>query len=129
MNKTNISDFTLLLVEDNQINRQLYVQMLKPSGIKILEACDGDEAIACVKENKIDIILMDAMMPNKDGFEATQEIKEMDKSIPIIILTAFVNQESIKRAVSCGSNDYLAKPIQREVLVCALEKWLIKPIV
>lgn len=129
MNKTNISDFTLLLVEDNQINRQLYVQMLKPSRIKILEACDGDEAIACVKENKIDIILMDAMMPNKDGFEATQEIKEIDKSIPIIILTAFVNQESIKRAVSCGSNDYLAKPIQREVLVCALEKWLIKSIV
>ena len=121
-----LSAYTVLIAEDDPYSLEYFKTSLGKTGIHILKAANGREAVERFNEaSKIDLILMDAMMPVKDGFDATSEIKNRNTAVPILILTAYVGQESIRKAVASGCNDYLAKPIQKDVLLSAVEKWTI----
>ncbi|MEA3371818.1 MAG: ATP-binding protein [Campylobacterota bacterium] len=106
---------TVLVTDDIELNRDLIKEYLQETPLVILEAKDGQEAVDCVQENEVDLILMDIRMPNKDGYEATQEIKEF-KNIPTIAITASVvsTKESEQNAMF---DDFLHKPIKRDKLV------------
>jgi signal transduction histidine kinase/ActR/RegA family two-component response regulator len=105
----------ILLAEDNEINREIVEASLETTGVSIDTAINGDEAVSlfCRNPEKYDIIFMDIVMPEKDGFEAAREIRAMpggDK-IPIIAMTANVFKEDIENCIAAGMNDHIGKPI------------------
>lgn len=119
----------ILIVEDNSINMLLTKTLVKkiiPESI-IFEAFDGDEAIEQYKNRQPDIILMDIQMPNKNGFEATYEIRKIEKNvpIPIIALTAGIFVEEKEQCLKSGMDDYITKPIIISDLEKIMVKWLV----
>tara|TARA_Y100001960_G_scaffold331713_1_gene429616 strand:+ start:5973 stop:8540 length:2568 start_codon:yes stop_codon:yes gene_type:complete len=118
----------VLLVEDNRVNQQIAIIHLRNAGMEYTLAENGLEAVNKYKSNeKFDIVLMDCMMPVKDGFEATKEIREHEnkndmKKIPIIALTASVIDDDIQRCFSVGMNSYIPKPVKRERLIDEINK-------
>lgn len=119
-----ISDYTeikglskpckVLLVDDVDINLAMLEIFLAPAGFEVVTASNGNEAVAKFREFKPDIVFMDLIMPEKDGFEATVEIKELDKSVPVIALTASIVDSVKKLALESGVNDFMSKPFVPE---------------
>ncbi|XPF93840.1 response regulator [Colwellia sp. RE-S-Sl-9] len=111
----------ILLVEDNRINQKVVILHLTKLGYEFDIANDGQEAVNLFTANHYDLILMDCMMPIKDGFVATKEIRQYEKihkktPTTIIALTASVVEEDIQQCFACGMNDYLPKPFKAEIL-------------
>ncbi|WP_269684382.1 PAS domain S-box protein [Flavobacterium lacustre] len=125
-----ISDKRVLIVEDNRINMLLAKKLVHTiiSNCTIIEATDGNEAIEEYKKEKPDIILMDIQMPNKNGYEATDEIRKLKESdaIPIIAITAGIMVGDKEKCIEAGMNDYLPKPIIQSDLEKILRKWVYK---
>jgi signal transduction histidine kinase/CheY-like chemotaxis protein len=119
----------VLLVEDNFVNERVAVYMLTKLGARVDVAKHGREAIDMLGKSAYDLVLMDCQMPEMDGFEATRIIRDcssavLDHEIPVIAMTANAFPEDRARALACGMNDFLAKPVDRPVLASMLEKWL-----
>jgi len=120
----------ILLVEDNQINQMVAMKMLQKIGLKAVLANNGVEALAILKEQSFDLVLMDCQMPEMDGFDATTEIRKLDiktrqeKLLPVIAMTANVMSGDRERCLEVGMNDYIGKPVQRDLLETVLRKWL-----
>ena len=110
----------ILLVDDNFINRLLVVHLLEEKGYSVIEAENGYQAIDKLKEEDIDLVLMDISMPDLDGLEATRIIRKLDEAhlrkIPIISMTAHAFKEQIQQAMDAGMDDYLSKPFKPEEL-------------
>ncbi len=119
---------TVLLVDDNYINRLLVTHLLQQKGYGIIEAENGKEAIEKLKEEDIDIVLMDISMPDMDGLEATKIIRGMEpayiRQTPIIAMTAHAFQEQVQEALAAGMNDYISKPFKPEELYNKIEAQL-----
>jgi PAS domain S-box-containing protein len=118
----------VLIVEDNKINMLLAKTLVKKiiSNCVIFEANDGVEAVDQYNKIKPDVILMDIQMPNKNGYEATQEIRKIkgSKHIPIIAITAGILVGDKEKCIAAGMNDYLPKPIIQYDLERILYKWV-----
>lgn len=119
----------VLIVEDNKINMFLaktLIQKIIPD-CSILEAFDGEQAVEQYKIQQPDIILMDIQMPNKNGFEATYEIRKIEENsfTPIVALTAGIFIEEKEECLKSGMNDYITKPIIPSDLEIVLNKWLV----
>ena len=120
--KSNLAGHRILLVEDNDINREIALELLTMTDIIVDDAKDGREAVDMFLLNgsTYDLILMDVQMPVMDGYEATQAIRHSDhpkaSSIPIIAMTADAFHEDVVRATEAGMNGHLAKPIDPELL-------------
>jgi len=106
-----LSGTSILLVEDNETNQEIIMGLLEESGIVIDIANNGQEGLDRFKAKKYDLILMDIQMPIMDGIEASKQIRELDKKIPIIALTANAMVEDIEKTSSAGMNEHLSKPI------------------
>jgi signal transduction histidine kinase/CheY-like chemotaxis protein len=108
-----IKPANILLVEDNKINQDIITGLLENSEIKVDIANDGKEAVELFKADpsKYDLILMDIQMPVMDGFEATRQIREIDRDIPIIALSANAMKEDMEKSLKAGMNAHLNKPI------------------
>ena len=113
---------TVLIADDIELNRNLIKEYLQKTPLVILEARDGQEAVDAVKEHEIDLVLMDIRMPNKDGYEATREIKEF-KDIPVMAITASVvsTREGEENLIF---DDFLHKPVKSEVLMDSMCKFI-----
>lgn len=117
---------SVLLVEDNIINQKLAARLLEKMGCMVDIADDGVVAVKMFRRSPYDVVFMDCQMPNMDGFEATSKIREMesDKShTPIIALTANSLPEDRARSFEVGMDEFLTKPILKDKLRNALEKW------
>jgi len=122
----------ILLVEDNEINREFAEELLRGEGLIVDEAHDGFEAIEQVKGHHYDAILMDIQMPNLDGIEATRRIRKLSKiledpyysSVPIIALSANALHSDIDRSLASGMNAYVVKPIDPQRLFSTLLEWV-----
>lgn len=120
-----LSKYRILVAEDTESNFKLIEQILKKTKVEIIWAMDGLEAVEfCKTDDKIDLILMDMKMPNMNGYEATQEIKKINKEIPIIAQTAYALQDDESKAFTNGCDDYIAKPIRARELMDAIHKHL-----
>ncbi|MEN9674686.1 MAG: hypothetical protein RIS76_582 [Verrucomicrobiota bacterium] len=104
----------ILLVEDNELNRDMLSRRLERRGYSIVLACDGEEGVARAKSEGPDLILMDMSLPVLDGWTATQRIKadSQTASIPIIALTAHAMASDEKKAREAGCDDFDTKPIE-----------------
>ena len=108
----------ILLVEDNEMNRLLANTVLNNYGALVYEAVNGEEAVEMLKAGKYDLVLMDVQMPVMDGLEATRVIRrKVDKSIPIIALTANAIKGEVGRCLEAGMNDYISKPFEEDDLI------------
>ena len=116
----------ILLVEDNDINREILHSLLEITGLEITDAYDGSMAIELYKKNQgvYELILMDIQMPIMDGYEATKVIREYDSKIPIIALSANAMKEDIEKSKQIGMDEHLNKPIDIEKLYETLLKYL-----
>ena len=101
----------ILVAEDNFINQEIILGLLEDSSLEIDIAENGEEAIELHKNNRYNLILMDIQMPVLDGYSAAQEIRKIDKDIPIIAITASAMKEDIAMSRKVGMNDHLNKPI------------------
>jgi CheY-like chemotaxis protein len=118
---------SVLVVEDNAVNRKVVVTMLKKLGCRADVAGNGREALAALDQGSYRLVLMDCQMPEMDGFEATRRIRARQGGsarIPIVALTANAMEGDRNRCLEAGMDDYLAKPIQMEALKAALEAWI-----
>jgi len=118
----------VLLVEDNEINREVFGQLLEVAGCAVGVAENGEQAIARARTETWDLVLMDCQMPVVDGYEATRQIRSQDFSgsgaFPIIALTAHATVADKKQCIAAGMNDYLGKPCTLRDLISMLKKWL-----
>ena len=116
----------LLLVEDNEINRQVAQEMLEGFGLEVTTAENGEEAIALLEAEEFDGVLMDMQMPVMDGVTATRVIRKNPRfsKLPIIALTANVMVSEQNEFVGAGITDYIGKPIDPDRLVTTLAKWV-----
>lgn len=113
----------ILLVEDNEMNRYVASNALKPYVGEIFEAENGEKAISFLQDNTPDLILMDLQMPLMGGVEATKIIREkISSSIPIIALTANAFKSEIDKCINAGMNNYVTKPFEEKQLLKVLEK-------
>jgi CheY-like chemotaxis protein/HPt (histidine-containing phosphotransfer) domain-containing protein len=116
----------VLLVEDDKINQQVAREMLETYGIEVTLAENGKEAIARLKEEQFDGVLMDMQMPVMDGVSTTREIRKNPQyaGLPIIALTANVMVRDQNEILAAGMNDHIGKPIDPDRLVATLAKWV-----
>jgi len=116
----------LLLVEDNEINRQVAQELLEGFGLDVTTAENGEEAIAMLQEAQFDGVLMDMQMPVMDGVTATREIRKDPRfsNLPIIALTANVMVNEQNKFLDAGITDNIGKPIDPDRLVATLAKWV-----
>ncbi|WP_317587798.1 PAS domain S-box protein [Vibrio sp. EA2] len=120
---TKISGAKVLLVEDNEINQEVALELLRKLQLDVDLAGNGAEALEKVKTSEYDVILMDIQMPVMDGLTASQQIRQLGKTMPIIAMTAHAMDEDKKRSKHAGMNDYVTKPINPDSLYQALIKW------
>ena len=123
----------VLVVEDNEINREIMTELLRQLGAHVLTAVNGQEAVhafIAAPPFSIDAILMDMQMPVMDGCEAAAAIRALGRSdaagVPIIAVTANVFAEEIARTTQAGMNDHISKPIDGTVLRQTLQKQLVE---
>ncbi len=120
---------TVLLVEDNAVNRMIGAEMLKSFGIEVLEAEDGQQALQVLERQRVDLVLMDIQMPVLDGYQATRQAREREARlrlprVPIVALTANAFEEDAQHATAAGMDAHLAKPYSREQLRELVQRWL-----
>src|SRR5262249_38048367 len=116
----------ILLVEDNEMNRDMLSRRLERKGHQVTIAIDGEQALALANAEKPDLILMDMSLPVISGWEATQKLKASDatRNIPVIALTAHAMAEDEKRARESGCDDYDTKPVELPRLLGKIEALL-----
>ncbi len=117
---------TILVVEDNEMNREMLTRRLERKGYAVLIAIDGETSIAVARANAPDLILMDMSLPVVDGWEATRRMKADHalKHIPVIALTAHAMANDRDKALEAGCDDYDTKPIELPRLLGKIENLL-----
>jgi len=116
----------ILLVEDNEMNRDMLSRRLERRGYEVVIAVDGQQGVDLAQSASPDLILMDMSLPVIDGWEATRQLKSMAamKSVPIIALTAHAMSGDREKALEAGCNDYDTKPIELPRLLGKIEALL-----
>lgn len=114
----------VLLVEDNEMNRDMLSRRLERKGYTVVCAVDGQEGVTKAQSETPDLILMDMSLPVLDGWEATRQIKAINKSIPIIALTAHAMASDEQKAREAGCDDFDTKPVELPRLLGKIEALL-----
>ena len=131
ISKSDYSGQRILLVEDNELNREIATELLKLTDVEIECAENGKAAVKkfnSSEPNHYDLIFMDIQMPVMNGYAAAGEIRKLmrydAKSVPIIAMTADAFAEDVKKALNSGMNEHISKPLDIDKLVAVLRKWL-----
>jgi osomolarity two-component system sensor histidine kinase NIK1 len=120
----------ILLVEDNLMNQKVVMFNLKKLNCEITPVSNGKDALDNFKTNNYDIVLMDIMLPEMNGYEITKEIRKIEKlnevsnPVAIIALTANTYENDKEKCLSIGMNDYLSKPFSAQQLIKTIEKYI-----
>jgi CheY-like chemotaxis protein len=116
---------SILLAEDNSMNKRLATRLLEKRGHKITSVSNGREALEALEQARFDVILMDVQMPVMDGWMATQAIRERERGteehVPILALTAHAMKHDQEQCLAAGMDGYLSKPFQPAELYAAVE--------
>lgn len=119
------SQLHVLVVDDNTINQNVALAMLKKLNIPADAVANGKEVIEIMKYKTYELILMDCQMPEMDGYEATTYLRDqMSYTMPIIAMTANAQKKDLDRCIKCGMNDYLVKPLTQQSFINMLHKWV-----
>jgi len=123
---TNKNPKKILVVDDEENMRWILTNVLKKAGYRVITADDGKKAVQKVIENDPDIILLDIKMPEMDGIQVLERVRELNPSIPVIIITAFADVKNAVQAMKLGAHDYLIKPFDNSELLLIIERALEK---
>ena len=118
---------SVLLVEDQLVNQRVAIRMLEKLGHKVVLAENGKEALQKLDEESFDLVLMDCQMPEMDGYQATEAIRQSEqnyRNIPIVALTGNTSEEDLKRCLQVGMNECMTKPFTKAELARMLPKAL-----
>ena len=117
---------TVLIVEDNELNMNLFNDLLEAHGYSTIQTSDGLEALKLARSHRPDLILMDIQLPEVSGLEITKWLKEDDelRSIPVIAVTAFAMKGDEEKIREGGCEDYIAKPISVSRFIETIRKYL-----
>ena len=113
----------VLVVEDNPLNMELVLEILKSQGFSAFEAVDGEDAINQIEKETFDLILMDIELPGIDGMEVTRIIKNRYPTIPVIALTSYAMKGDKEKFLAAGFDEYMSKPIDMLQFMNRLEKY------
>lgn len=132
-NSGRYSNLSVLVVDDNEVNQKVTSAMLQHFNVTPDLADNGEVAIECAAKNKYDLILMDCQMPIKNGFETTEYIRSLGQApradfetasdVIIIAMTANASPDDMDACLGYGMNDFIAKPVELEIITHMLEKW------
>lgn len=125
MGETNWNSKTILIAEDTESNYFFIEAFLERTNINLLWAQDGQEAVDLFKKNSINLVLMDIMMPEKDGYDATREIKAINPKVPVIAQTALALPDDEEKCYNAGCDYVLVKPINSEDLIASIKRFII----
>ncbi|MBO4988871.1 MAG: response regulator transcription factor [Clostridia bacterium] len=114
----------LLIVEDNPDLLELFYEVLSESGYNVFGASDGLKALEKMEQQKIDLLIADLMMPNLSGQELVKIVRKTDKTLPILIVTARDDYESMQTVFSTGADDYMIKPVNTKELLLRVKALL-----
>jgi DNA-binding response OmpR family regulator len=114
----------VLYVEDEVFLAKIVKESLESRGFEVILETDGAKVLTSFRMGKPDICVLDVMLPNKDGFEIAEEIRNMDKEIPILFLTAKTQTEDLVKGFGLGGNDYIRKPFSMEELIIRINNAL-----
>ncbi len=122
----NLSGVRILVADDNEINREVAVELLTKSGAAVQEAANGQDAVDRVFRERFDLVLMDIQMPLMDGLEATREIRSAAKfqQLPVVAMSANAFADERSRAYAAGMNDYIVKPVEPPDLLKTVAGWV-----
>ena len=116
-----LSKLTLLYVEDDKELREQFMRILKSKFKDVYEASDGLQALELYAQHSPDMMLVDINLPKIDGLEVIERVRKSDKTTPIVILSAYSDQEKLLKAVTLGLSEYLIKPVPHKKLLALLE--------
>jgi hypothetical protein len=122
----NFNGKKLLLAEDEILSRMLFAEIIQHTGIEIIEAADGTEAISLFSSQKPDIVILDLGLPRIDGIQVCREIRKIDSATPVIACSAYAYSSDKENARKAGCNDFISKPYQSEQLLVLIDNYLIK---
>ncbi|MBU0502273.1 MAG: response regulator [bacterium] len=116
----------ILVVDDSKMMLKVATDVLSGLGHEVKSAESGEAGLKIAQEEKLDLILLDLMMPGLDGYETCKQFKEDDsaKSVPVIMLTALNDQEAVSKSMEVGAVDYIAKPFEPATLQAKVKKIL-----
>ena len=117
---------TVLIVDDNEMNRDVLSRRLQREGYLVSTAEDGVKALSMMSAEAYNIVLLDIMMPDMDGFETLTNMRNLNncKDIPVIMLTSVNEMDDVKKCIGLGANDYVLKPYNMDDLKRRMEKFL-----
>lgn len=116
----------VLYVEDEQFLGKIVKESLESRGFEVLMETDGAKAVPSFTRMRPDVCVLDIMLPNKDGFEIAEEIRGLDKEVPILFVTAKSRTEDVVRGFTLGGNDYIRKPFSMEEMIVRIQHTLRK---
>jgi len=129
--KNTVNDFNhsykVLVVEDNDIGYTLLHEILSSYPLKLIRAHDGEEAVEMFasRQEGFDLVLMDIRLPKLNGYDATQRIKEINPSVPVIAVTAYAHSQGIQDCYNAGCDDFISKPYDINKIVKLIEHYLV----
>jgi DNA-binding response OmpR family regulator len=119
-----MNNIKVFYVEDELFLARIVKESLESRGFEVIMEKDGQKAMDVFKNSSPDICVLDVMLPNKDGFEIAENIREINKEMPIIFLTAKTQTEDVVKGFSSGGNDYIRKPFSMEELIVRIHNLL-----
>ncbi len=121
-----LSDYRILLVDDDEMNRFFGSKIFKAIGVQVETAESGENALECIQTQTFDLVFMDVSMPGMDGYETTRQIRADKRfsSLPVVALTAHAIAGERERCLDAGMNDYLTKPFEMEQLQMMVQRWV-----
>ncbi|MBI4403204.1 MAG: response regulator [Deltaproteobacteria bacterium] len=117
---------TILVVDDDAQVQQLIRSYLNTEGFEVVTACDGNECMKILESHSPDLILLDLRMPHMNGIEVLEKLKKMKCSFPVIVVSSMGEQHSVKQAIALGSNDFIVKPFDLQLLRQKVDLQLMK---
>ena len=110
---------TILVADDSEQSRELLRHLLVSEGYRVIDVADGLRALAAIREQPVDLIILDVLMPGKSGLEVCQAVKSQAETrlIPVVLITGLADGEDRIRGIVCGADDFLTKPFRREELL------------
>jgi len=124
MIKSGQSEFTVAVIDDDDSVRTALLMNLQVEGFKTVSAADGEEGLRIIRESKPDLVVLDVMMPKKDGLQTCRELRNTGNSVPLILLTARSAEVDRVLGLELGADDYLAKPFSMPELMARIKALL-----